>query len=75
MFHTAYIVSSADITFHLRLRGGAFVNILKPLLGKENSFLHDPGFTRHSFDYALADRTTFSPTNISRIVTFQQALP
>ena len=75
MCQAAYIVSPADITFHLGRHGGAFVNILKPLLGKENSFLCNPGRTKHSFDYAPADSTTFSFPNIIRIVAFQQALP
>ena len=51
------------------------LNILKTLLGKENSFLYDPGFAKHSFDYAVADSTTFLSPNIGKIVTFQQALP
>lgn len=51
------------------------LNILKTLLGKENSFLYDPGFAKHLSDYAVADSTTFLSPNIGKIVTFQQALP
>lgn len=75
MFQAAYIVSWADVTFHLRFHGGAFVNSLKLFLGKENSVLHDTSFTKHSFGVFSGRQYHIFIHKYEQDSAFQQALP